>query len=416
MYLATILEDRLGDKVEAELIDLRGVKKEYALQHIPGCDIYMHSIYTLDVDEQKEIVRKLREFYPSSKHISGGPHANIFPEDCQKSFDSVVVGDAEESIFRVIKDFENNQLKGFYEQQEVIDVNDYPMPSRRFLPKTTVASKGMVTLRNKSGYDKLYGTTVLFTRGCPYQCAFCAVHSMRNHNPGIRYRTAENIEAEVNYLKNEYGIQGLNLLDEIGVPLDKKQAVLRLEALARTGIKWRGQCRVDGVTPEIAKLLKDSGCIAMGLGVESVSQRSLDLINKKIKLQRSKDTIKLLKENDIETRVYLMLGLPGEPETIVEDTKKFILETDPDVVFLSNFTIRPGTDVYDNKEKYGIKSVETDWTKNNHLFGRYGLEVPTLTFEYNCDTPWGKAPSQEEIIKRYMELQGWLRDRNISSL
>ena len=136
-------------------------------------------------------------------------------------------------------------------------------------------------------------------------------------------------------------MEGISLLDEIGIPLTRANAIAHLEAIGRTRIVWRGQCRVDGITPELAKLAKESGCVTMCLGVESVSQRSLDIINKGIKLERTKETIYHLKQNGIETRVYMIIGLPGEPEDIVEQTWAFVKETTPDLVYLSLFTIRP---------------------------------------------------------------------------
>jgi radical SAM superfamily enzyme YgiQ (UPF0313 family) len=116
---------------------------------------------------------------------------------------------------------------------------------------------------------------------------------------GLRYRKPELIEEEIEYLKSNYSIQGINLLDEIGIPLNENKAFSHLESIGRTGIIWRGQCRVDGITPDIAKKAKESGCIAMGLGVESVSQRALDMINKRITVSRARETIALWKPNPI---------------------------------------------------------------------------------------------------------------------
>ena len=229
----------------------------------------------------------------------------------------------------------------------------------------------------------------------------------------MRIKEPKLIEKEIEYLKKEHGIQGINLLDEIGIPLSPKKAVSRLEAIARTEIIWRGQCRVDGIDSDLAKLMKESGCVAMALGVESVSQKVLDLMDKKIKIEDTKKTLYLLKENNIQTRLYMVMNLPGEPDDIVDQTKRFVEEVQPDVVFLSQFTTRPGTPVFDNPEKYGIEWTDSDWTKNNHLFGRFGEnEMPTLSFRY----AEGKGPSPDEMLRRHAELQEWLREKGISNL
>ena len=414
LYLLTILEEKFRDEINPSLIDLRGIKRKFAIRQIPECDIYLHSVYTLDYTEQKSIVRRLRENYPKAKHIAGGPHVIEFPEESLNLFDSLIIGEGEESIVQVIDDVMNNKLESVYKQESKIDINAYPFPLRKYLPKSAVARKDMMTLKSNKEYKEILGTTTLFSRGCPYNCTFCSMPQLKQFEKKTRYRKPNLIKDEIKYLQMEYGIRGINLLDEIGIPLNKEKAISHLEAIAETGILWRGQTRVDGFTPEIARLARDSGCIAMGLGAESASQMALDMINKGIKVKRSKKAIRLLKENNIETRVYLILGLPGEPRDIVKKTWKFIEETKPDLVYLSLFTVRPGTEVYNNPKRFGIKNVDTDWDRTMHLFGRYEDEAPTLTFEYEEHTPWGRGFSKEELINNYIELQSKLRENNMS--
>jgi len=410
LQILTVIEHKLREKVTPMLIDLRGIKKKFALYHIPECDVYLHSVYTLDHNEQAAIVKGLRERYPNAKHIAGGPHVNEFQEESLEIFDSIVLGDGEESILQAINDLEKSNLKKIYEQQGPIEINDYPFPKRHFLPHATVARKNMMNVKDKSEYDELLGTTVIFSRGCPSNCAFCAMPKIKKYNPKIRFKKPKFIEEEIEYLKKEYDVRVISLLDEIGIPPVPKIATLQLEAIKRTKIVWRGQCRADGITPEIAKLARESGCLALGLGVESASQRALDKINKKLDIEQAKRTISYLKKNDIETRVYMIIGLPGEPPDIKNKTWNFIKETDPDLVILSLFTVRPGTEVFDNPKKFGIKRIETDWTKTMHMFGRYEKEIPTLSFEYERDAPWGKSLTNEEIIHNYLELQDKIND------
>ncbi len=415
-HLLTLLESRFQSQIDPLLIDLRGIKKEFAANHIPECDIYLHSVYTLDYNEQLEIINNLREVYPKAKHIAGGPHVNIFPDECLKVMDSIILGDGEESIIKVIKDYRDYKLEKAYKQEEFIDINKYPVPLRKYLPKSAIAKKGIMTLKNDKGSENVLGTTVVFTRGCPYSCSFCEISQIKDYNPSMREREPNLIKEEITYLQKEYGIGGINLLDEIGIPLSRKKAISRLEAIADTSIKWRGQCRVDGITPELAKLAKESGCVALGLGVESVNQNSLDIINKRIKVEKAKQTIKILKDNNIEARVYLILGLPGEPEDIVDKTWNFIRETEPEMVYLSIFTIRPGTEVFYNPKKFGIKEISTDWKHNHHMYGRYNEELPkAVTFEYEKQTKWGRGFSKEEIMRNYIELQTRLREKGLSS-
>ena len=414
--ILTVIEAALGNNVDLSLIDLRGIKKEFAVYHIHECDLFLHSVYTLDFQEQVAIVKKLRERYPQAQHIAGGPHATVFQEEAHGVFDSLIIGDGEESIIEAIKDHLQGALKKIYTQKNFIDINKYPIPSRKYLPEATIARKGLLTLKNKPGYDQIMSTTVNFSRGCPFNCAFCAMPQIRGMNPGIRFRSPELVEAEIEYLKSRYGIQGISLLDEIGFPMVREGAIARIEAIGRTGITWRGQCRVDGVTPELAKLARQAGCVTLCLGVESASQTALDAINKKITVRQARDAVKIIREAGIECRIYMIIGLPGEPENIVDLTWTFIQETGPDLVFLSLFTIRPGTEVYLNPEKFGIKKIFSDWENTMHMYSRYADEMPRLTFEYSEQTPWGKSFESQQIVGNYLELQEKLKQANMCSL
>lgn len=408
--LLTVLEWYFGERVNVSLIDLRGIIREFAHYHINECDLYLHSVYTLDYEEQLEIVSFIRKRYPKALHIAGGPHAVTFREESLKVFDALVMGDGEECLIQAVQDIENGCLRKIYEQKTVLDINRYPHPNRHYLPASTIAHPGLLTLKNKSGFDKLLSTTVIFSRGCPYGCHFCAMTAVRKYIPGVRYRQPDLIEQEIEYLKREYGIQGISLLDDIAIPLSLEQAIPHLEAIGRTNIPWRGQSRVDGITPEIARLARQAGCVTMGMGVESVSQNSLDIINKRIDVGRAGESIRLLGEQGIECRVYLIIGLPGEPEDIVEQTWNFIRDTNPTSVHLSIFTIRPGTAVFSHPQKFGIKSVTTNWSRTMHLFSRYDEEKPSLTFEYDEVTPWGASFTPQRIAANYLELQDRIKE------
>lgn len=408
--ILTVLEDYFGNQVNLFLIDLRGINKDFAVYHIPECDLYLHSVYTLDYYEQVSIVNNLRERFPGAKHIAGGPHAAVFQEECLKIFDSLIIGDGENAVIQAVKDAMYSRLKNIYKQETPVDINLFSYPRRKYLPASAIARKRLLTLKHKKGFDQLLGTTVIFSRGCPYGCYFCNIPAAKLYSTGIRWRRPEFIKEEIEYLKREYGIQGISLLDEISLPLNRKDATEHLEAIAGTGIVWRAQCRVDGITTELAKLAKESGCITMCLGVESVSQRALDIINKGIKLERVRKSIRLLKDNGIETRVYMIIGLPGEPDDIVKQTWDFIQETAPDSVYLCLFTIRPGTEVFHNPKKFGIKRIKTDWHHTMHMYSRYEKEIPELTFEYDEVTPWGRGISHERIINNYLELQAKIKD------
>lgn len=414
LQILTVLDEYFGSGVDLRLIDLRGIRREFSIYHISECDIYLYSLYTLDFEEQKALVTTIRRQYPKATHIAGGPHANEFPEESSKIFDSLILRDGERMIIQAVKDFNDRRLQRIYNDPKAVDINVYPHPDRKFLPASVTARRKMMTLKKKPDLSNLISTNTIFSRGCPFRCHFCAILKAREGMPGTRFRKPSLIEGEIEYLKRDYGIQGIVLLDEIAFPLKHANAIAELEAIGRTNIVWRGQCRVDGINPEIASLARQSGCLALGLGVESVWQPSLDIINKRISIERARETIRILKANDIEVRLYLIMGLPGEPENILDLTLDFIKETQPDIVSASLFTIRPGTEIFRYPEKFGINKISTDWSNTMHLHG-YDRPRPRLNFEYFENTPWGKSLTADQIVDNYLGLADALDRNNLSS-
>lgn len=238
LYLMTILEQEFGNKLDLSLIDLRVIIPKNAIYHVPEKDVYLYSVATLDFNDVKEIVQEIREEYPKAKHIAGGCHIEIFPEESLQIFDAISIGEGEESIKRIFRDLFKSELKRIYKQEEEIDLNNYPIASRKYLPKSAVAQKDILIKE----YKNLLGTSVIFSRGCPFNCHFCA-----NLTHGkTRFRSPELILKELEYLKKDYDIEALAVKDDQGIPVNKEQARVTLEAIRKANLKWRGQSRANG--------------------------------------------------------------------------------------------------------------------------------------------------------------------------
>lgn len=409
LYLLSILENKFGDRVNLSIIDLRGVDEESLLFHIPEKDIFLYSVASPDFPEIIDIVQSLRSLYPKAKHIAGGPHINVFPEECSKIFDSIVLGEGEESVINLVNDTLTSQLKPIYRQEKSIDLNAYPYASRKYLPRKAVVDTGLLDGESFN----LPATTALFSRGCPFNCYFCANKNL-TYGP-IRFRSPKLIEEEIEYLKREYQVQALAIKDDNAIPVNQRVARPFLEAIGRTGIKWRGQSRANDIHPDMVRLAKEAGCTSIAMGIESASQEALKLCNKRIDLNKAKEYIKLLHATGIRVRLDFIIGLPGEPDDIVERTLAFIDETQPQSVLMSVLCPMPGSELFNHPERFGIKINTFDWRKYAFVAGRFEEdEVPNLIFEYDEVTPWGKGMSKEKIIQNYVKLQSIFRKRGLN--
>lgn len=409
MYLLTILEEHFGEKVKLSLIDLKGIDSEFLLYHIPENDLFLYSVATTDVNEISKLVKELRNIYPEAKHVAGGPHINLFPDDSSLIFDAIVLGEGEETIIKVVKDIFHSKLQSLYRQERAIDINVYPYSSRKYIPKIAVVDKGYIGGK----YSELRATSVIFSRGCPFNCHFCANKKLE-FGP-TRFRLPKLIEKEIEYLKREYKVEALVLKDDNAIPVALEVAMSFLEAIGRTSLKWRGQSRANGIHPEMVKLAKEAGCVDVSIGIESVSPNVLKIINKKINIEKAKSYIQSLKKEDIGVRLHFIMGLPGEPDDIVKQTLNFIEETQPNYVLLTLFCPTPGSEIYHFPERFGIKLKQSNWEQYKAVFGRFDAdEKPNMVFTYNEVTPWGKGKSETQILQEYMEFQSILRERQLN--
>ena len=412
LYFATIIDERLGDDgVSVEVIDLRQVRKEHGEfneqllgSYVPEYDLYMYWIAkSADYYEIEKVVNNLRKRYPNARHAAGGTHVDNFPQDCKEVFDAIVLGPGEESFIKIIRQIRNGECDKVYQDDwKNIHYNDYPYPNRRFLPESAILNDALF-----EKYGGLYATSAMFSRGCNFKCAYCVYNIPHT----IQMRSPENIEAEIEYLKREYAIEAINLRDEICIPLSRKVAEPYLQVMAESGLIWRGQTRV-GAPKDIIETAKQAGCVELAVGVESVSQEVLDFINKGQSVGQAGNFLLACREVGIKTKMCLILGLPGEPADIVEKTIRFIEEFRPDYVNVSGFCPVPGSIIFDNPGYYGIKYIDTDWSRHAHLLCRFSdEEYFGLPFEYAEDTQWGKAFSRNEIIENIKQVQHYLQER-----
>ena len=245
-------------------------------------------------------------------------------EECQKIFDSIIIGPGENSFLKAIKEGK----KVYSEDYKSILFSKTDFPDRSFLPRDSVISNQM--FKQYGNYD---ATMVYFSRGCFYKCAYC-VYNVPNT---LQAKDGENIEKEISYLKDTYKIEAILLKDEIALNPNKKIFYPQMDAIGKSDIIWRGQTTSVGTKDQL-KLAKETGCVELSVGIETVDNNVMKFINKTWQSEQIiKNFISNAKEIGIKIKVCLILGLPGEPKNIVEKTINFIDKNNIDYVSLSGF-------------------------------------------------------------------------------
>ncbi len=240
------------------------------------------------------------------------------------------------------------------EKAEIIkDLDKIPFPAYDMLPNLKPYHTGVL--------DSPFAT-VITSRGCPYQCTFCAYARM-----GHRFRSAENVVAELEWLKKDMGLNSFLFFDDlIGLKKDVFMETLELMIKKKLNLKWVSCTRANLIHDDMLKLMKKAGCEEMALGIESGSEKILKDIHKGITLNDIRRAAKLLHKNKILFYGMAILGLPGETRETINETIKFIKEVDP---FYTQFTFAtpfPNTEIFEYYKTNNLLLTE-DWEKYSPL-------------------------------------------------
>jgi radical SAM superfamily enzyme YgiQ (UPF0313 family) len=195
----------------------------------------------------------------------------------------------------------------------------------------------------------------------------------------FRGRSPKNVVDELEWLKNEYGAEGISFHDDT-LTLDKKRIVdICDELIARKiNLPWGCQTRVDTVSPEILAKMHKAGCNEVSFGVESGCQRILDAVHKKFELTQAEKAIKWAKKEGLFVAVSTIIGYPGETKESMQLTSELMQRIEPDDAWLCIATPYPGTELRALVEKAGWK-MTNDWTKYNTMNAIF--EIPGLPSE-----------------------------------
>lgn len=334
-YLWSVLE-RAGHEVE--YFDLNA-------DPIPtGFDAYLVSGTTPQAGEIKKLAKLL-----DGRKIVGGPHATLFPEQMLEwGYDTVVVGEGEEWINAVLADAHCRIIKTprIGTRQSLMSIDDIPFPNR---------SQAHRYHFNVGGRD---ATTMFTSRGCPFHCAFCC-HAIWGQQ--CVQRSAENVYEEVAQLY-DMGYRAVMFFDDT-FTLNKKRLYRICELLKPLDLYWRCFIRADTVDLPMLEAMKDAGCVEVGIGIESGSQKILDIINKGTTVEQNTQVVQWCKQVGIAAKCFLILGLPGEDKQTIEGTRRWILENRPDKMDLVFYVPYPKTPITLHPEKYDIHFQYNDFTE-----------------------------------------------------
>jgi len=390
-YIAAVVRDKGYNVsiIDAEALGL-GIDKtvQAILRQKP--DIIGIACKTLWVVNAHKLAQALKEKAPDLLIIAGGNHVTALPERSLKefpAFDILVIGEGEMTFTELINvlntggDLEKVAGIAFRDKdkihitsprERIRDLDTLPFPAFDLLPDLATRYKPPL-----NAVEKLPAFSLVTSRGCPSQCAFCDRRVFGNL---VTMHSPEYILSMIRELRHKYGIRYL-VFDDDNLLLNKKHLIDFLEIFKKSDswMPFSCQSRVDTIDDERLKHLKEAGCRHILFGVESGSQRMLDAMNKGITTDQIRKAIDLTRKSGIETTGYFIIGYPGETEETLKDTVELIKKCNLDNVSAYLFTPLPGSAAYKDIDK---STYVEDWEKmnsfDNIVFIPHGLTADKL--------------------------------------
>ena len=310
-----------------------------------------------------EVLRQARRSSPAIRTVVGGPHPSVLPEQTLEEIpelDFAVMGEGETTSVELVEALEGKRgldsVAGlaFRKNGRIVvnsmrppmrDLDQLPLPARHLLPMDAYRMT-----RSRTQTEHSY--TVSVARGCPFRCAYC----FRTFGRTFRPHSPARIIQEMSLLVGQYGAKEINLEADT-ITLNRSFILNLCRALRESDlsreVRWTCESRVDTVDEEILRAMKEAGCWQISYGVESGSQRLLDLIEKGITLEQVEKTFALTKKLGIAIRAFFMLGLPTETREESWQTIRLARKLNAE---WSQFTITvpfPGTKLYELAQAEG---------------------------------------------------------------
>ena len=350
-------------------------------RNIKQFDIFGISSPTAVFPETIKLAKKIKKANRQAFIVVGGPHPTACPQECLsfKVIDAVVMGEGEVPLLELVKRIEKKQnfvcvpnlvfrqgKKLRFNQKILIkDLDELSFPAKHLFDTSKYPDK-----------QKAYGD-IIASRGCPFKCTNC--QPGLDHISPYRLRKQEKVVDEIEWLMKDYGVKHFTFSDsELVGPKGWVKKFTQELIKRKLRITYSCNGRTDQVDREILKKLKKSGCVFIGYGIESGSQKVIDeLLKKGINLNRAKEVIKETVDEGIGVGAWFMIGIPGETREQVLKTIAYAQKIDASIIEVNIATPWPDTGFYElSKKKDWL--VTDDWGKMNEK-SFVAIETPYLS-------------------------------------
>lgn len=329
--------------------------------------IFGISCLTASISRGYQLAELIKRQYPMSKVIFGNMHPTVLPEEVLQNtaIDVVVRGEGEETLNTLYERIKNGRsyedLKGisFRKDSQIIHNDSATLPDLNAIPRFPYQLFKNLSERYELGF-------VASSRGCPYNCLFCSQRSISGRK--FRFFPSEVVIQDIEELIYKYKRSYITFVDDSFL-MNKKRVIVLCQMLKEKGFHKRAifdcQARGDTVDEETLKLLKSAGFRTIHFGIETASERLMELIDKKETVVEVAEGIRLAKECGFQVSGTFILGLPTETKRERQAAYRLAKELSLDYVRFNNATPYPGTRLYEVARKEGRLNAGKNWENLN---------------------------------------------------
>ena len=333
-------------------------------KEVPNVDMVGISVTSQVATSVKRVVESIKQYFPDKVVILGGPHCTIQGKETLKEIqaDVSVIGDGEKTILDIVdvlngkRKFsevhgifyrEKGTIKSGLPPKEIEDLDAIDFPDRSLIRHYQY---GKDTISGVTYFARGRITTMMTTRGCPFNCRFCVSKSIFKT---CRLRSAENVVKEMEEIVKEY--DSVFVVDD-NFLMDKKRAHRIMDLLIEKHLGldiWISGSRVTDADEDLFRKMKKAGVKSLEFGIESGNQEVLDYYNKKITLEKVEKAVKLSKKTGFLTIGNFILGAPIETDEQIKDTIAFAKKLNLDFAFFYGFMFLKGSDLWEEAFEEG---------------------------------------------------------------
>lgn len=357
------LEVAVFDTTFSNYID----QQKYILKHQPG----VIAIYANLMTKVNNI--RLMHWIKSQAELShvqiimGGPDVTYNYENYLRfGADYLVIGEGEQTMkelcYAILNQEDYSNIPGIaFQNTEGAFIRTEPREKIKKMDALPLPDREAIDLdKYLHAWKSFHGTNTLnisTQRGCPYTCKWC---STAVYGKSYRRRSPHLVADEIELLIQRYNPDSLWFVDDVFTVNHKWLSELHQEFLQRK-IKIPFECitRAERLNDQVLQQLKEMGCSKIWIGAESGSQRIIDEMDRRVDVDTVRDMIIKTKNYGIQTGTFIMVGYPKETEEDIEQTVRYLKQSNPDQFTITVAYPIKGTGLYNQVEN--IITTRLDW-------------------------------------------------------